>query len=483
MKIKVLFVLVFTILLASIAFAEVKRSNKTGAFPETYRNEVYLRTGQAGCLSCHDNNLREMSQRAGPIQHAMADMGRAYGKEIDVIYCINCHTVPAGGLGPKMGTALHGSHTPERGFTGDCWSCHIVRPEDGVISLWDREKYNPSVASSWWTIISDDGPNYDTPMVTVREWLTLRKNYEGYRDGFTMDAVFNAKISANQNKMSDQEDQYVAQNYGKPEEFLPKNMSNYTITLTGPGVTKPKTYTIADLKKFKQEKLTLVRQCAINPAGGAMIYQTEYEGVPILELLKDAGVKPNANYLKMYAYDGWMNPVNMKTDWFKKSQVSLKLRGKDLPEHFGGPVMYSLPGEIGSASTMWLKTIEVSEQDYDIVVPDEEISPIPGAMQMVNSGFFTPAVDGTVFGRKAKFEGWAFAWQGIKPSRLQFSADDGKTWHNFDLPLNTDPYKWVNWTLEWDAPKAGTYLIKVRAVADSHKLAQEVVTNAIVVIK
>ncbi len=479
MKTKVLLMLFCLMVLCTAALAELQLSSKTGAFPETYRNEVYQRTGERGCLVCHDD-LRALAQRAGPIQHSMADLGRAYGKEKNVIYCLTCHNISAGGLGPRLGEAIHSSHTPKRGFEGDCFSCHAVKP-DGTMVLWDRIKYDPSVTSGWATIM-DDTKAVLAPLNSVRQWLTQRQNYEGYRDGFTMDPDFKGKISFNQNLMTDELDQFVAQNYGKPESFLPKDLKDYKITVTGPMAMKTKTYTLDDLKKFKQITQIFTRPCAINPPGGAMIYQAEFTGISTMDLLNDVGMKPGANYLKITAYDGWQSPASIKTVKDRNGQLTLKMRGKDMPAKFGGPVASAIPGETGGANTMWVKTIEIMQVDHELLPPLRS-EPIPDVMETVNSGFLVPARDGTVVGKKATLEGWAYAWHNIKITRMLFSADNGRTWKEFFVPDNIDALKWINWKYEWEAPKAGVYLLKMKAVADGASVEQVTESNIIVVVK
>ncbi len=467
------------LLFSGFAAAEVALSEKTGAFPENYHNEVYLRAGERGCLSCHDN-LNELSQRAGPKTHAVAYLGRAYGKIEEPTYCFVCHgPLPGSGNGPQFGGALHASHTPARGFTGDCFSCHLVDNE-GKFRLWDRVKYDVEITNAWPDIFTETD-SLLAPINTPRAWLEHRGNFNGFRDGFSIDSELKGTMQANQGGLTAKDDVYVAINYGLPETFLPAD-KDYKVTVTGDMANKTRTYTLEELRKRKQSTIRFTKSCAVNPANGSMVYNAEYTGIPLLELLNEAGIKEGANYVRMTAYDGWQGALNLRILKKHGGIVALKMFDKNIEPMYGGPVAAAIPGEIGASSTMWLKTIEILKVDESIV-PPLVLGPIKDKMEVVSSGFLTPARDGTIIGKKTAITGWTYAFSGIPVTYIELSADRGKSWKRFDMPQNADPLQWVNWKFEWEAPASGVYMLKVRAYADSSALKQLTEASVIVVVK
>ncbi len=67
-------------------------------------------------------------------------------------------------------------------------------------------------------------------------------------------------------------------------------------------------------------------------------------------------------------------------------------------------------------------------------------------------------------GQPITFEGSADAF-GSQVSYIEVSMDRGATWTRFDT-TDTTTEKWVYWYFTWTPEKEGSYVIKVRAIAD-----------------
>ena len=55
-------------------------------------------------------------------------------------------------------------------------------------------------------------------------------------------------------------------------------------------------------------------------------------------------------------------------------------------------------------------------------------------------------------------------WSGEgEVSKLEVSTDNGQTWELASLQESESPYSWRQWTYDWNADKAGYFLIRSRA--------------------
>jgi DMSO/TMAO reductase YedYZ molybdopterin-dependent catalytic subunit len=89
-----------------------------------------------------------------------------------------------------------------------------------------------------------------------------------------------------------------------------------------------------------------------------------WEGVPIRELLSRAGVKPEAKFVILHAYDnGWT--TNLPLADFNQDDVLLadKHDGEPISADHGGPVRAMVPRLYAWKSAKWLRGIELSATD------------------------------------------------------------------------------------------------------------------------
>jgi DMSO/TMAO reductase YedYZ molybdopterin-dependent catalytic subunit len=86
----------------------------------------------------------------------------------------------------------------------------------------------------------------------------------------------------------------------------------------------------------------------------------EWTGVPVLTLLNEAGIKPNANQVVFTATDGYQ--VNLPLEEILRDDVFLAhtVNGKILPKEHGFPLRLVVTGEFGSKWIKWVEHIEVT---------------------------------------------------------------------------------------------------------------------------
>lgn len=117
-------------------------------------------------------------------------------------------------------------------------------------------------------------------------------------------------------------------------------------------------------RSFTEDWITLC--CVSNEVGGDLIGNAFWSGVPIRDLLAEAGVKPGADAVLQTSKDGWNcgTPLAALTDPDRNAMLALAMNGKPLPIEHGFPVRMVVPGLYGYVSaTKWLVDLEVTSFD------------------------------------------------------------------------------------------------------------------------
>ena len=206
--------------------------------------------------------------------------------------------------------------------------------------------------------------------------------------------------------------------------------------------------------------------CVSNVVGGGLVGNARWLGVRLDDLLRDAGISPDADQIIGRSVDGYTCgfPVEAATDG-RDAIVAFGMNGEPLPLEHGFPLRLVVPGLYGYVSaTKWLSEIEVTtfEDVTQYWVPrgyaDRAPIKIQSRIDSV-SGFGTlePAEDGTVaVGGVA----WAQT-RGI--SAVQVRVGDGD-WQEAELgdALNDDT--WRQWAYRWTPDSTGRTTVTTRAV-------------------
>ena len=93
---------------------------------------------------------------------------------------------------------------------------------------------------------------------------------------------------------------------------------------------------------------------------GAFADNAEWTGVPLSTLLAEAGIKPEASQLAIYALDGYR--MILPLEGIQRDGVFLAhtVNGEILPREHGFPLRLVVTGKVGSAWVKWIEHIEVS---------------------------------------------------------------------------------------------------------------------------
>jgi DMSO/TMAO reductase YedYZ molybdopterin-dependent catalytic subunit len=88
--------------------------------------------------------------------------------------------------------------------------------------------------------------------------------------------------------------------------------------------------------------------------------------VPLGTILQSAGILPNARFVNFYAYDGYMDSVDLLDAFHPQTILAYGMNGRDLPVPHGAPVRLRVETQIGYKSLKYLQRIVVTDQFVDM---------------------------------------------------------------------------------------------------------------------
>jgi DMSO/TMAO reductase YedYZ molybdopterin-dependent catalytic subunit len=288
---------------------------------------------------------------------------------------------------------------------------------------------------------------------------------------------------------------YVRNHYQMPKLDAKK----YRLEVKG-AVKKPLSLSLDDLGKLKEVTQSLTLECAGNGRGflkpkqkgvqwelGA-VSTAEWTGVPLSAVLAMAGVEKGAVEVILDGADKGdpkkdIQPPreisfsrSMALSKALKPEVMLawKMNGKELTAEHGYPLRAVVGGWFGMASVKWLTRILVTKTpyrgfdqtiDYAIWTQDEhgldQLTPLTETE--VKASIARPFAGETVAAGKA-YRVHGAAWAGeSEVSKVEVSADGGKTWSAAKLLGKAVPFCWRLWEYEWKPAEAGSAVLMARA--------------------
>ncbi|TCC28799.1 molybdopterin-dependent oxidoreductase [Kribbella sindirgiensis] len=212
-------------------------------------------------------------------------------------------------------------------------------------------------------------------------------------------------------------------------------------------------------RRLIERDITLT--CVSNEVGGPYAGNARWIGVPIADLLREAGVRQGADAVKSTSVDGLTigTPLAALTDG-RDAILALAMNGEPLPFEHGFPVRMVVPGLYGYVSaTKWIVDFEVTRfRDFSAYWTDRGWS--VEAPIKTSSRIDVPKGFATVKAGPAVAAGVAWAQRrGI--SKVEVKVDNGP-WQPARLAPVDGPDTWRQWTFRWNATP-GTHKLTVRA--------------------
>ncbi|MFF5636004.1 molybdopterin-dependent oxidoreductase [Streptomyces sp. NPDC012825] len=248
---------------------------------------------------------------------------------------------------------------------------------------------------------------------------------------------------------------------------VPKVDANrWRLRLHGTGVREELTLTLRDLMARRTVERDITLACVSNEVGGPYVGNARWLGVPLADLLREAGVRPPseggpADQLVARSVDGMTigTPVEDVMDG-RDALLAFGMNGEPLPFEHGFPVRMVVPGLFGYVSACkWIESIELTTFDaYDAYwVPRGWAAEAPVKTQ---SRIDTPRPFGRPAAGTVMVAGVAWAQhRGIR--RVEVRIDDGP-WREARLAAEDTRDTWRQWTYPWEAAP-GRHTLTVRA--------------------
>ena len=287
--------------------------------------------------------------------------------------------------------------------------------------------------------------------------------------------------------------------------LVPENIDidNWKITIDGESVSKPRTFTLQELKSnFQQHTYQLTLECGGNgrsefdpPAKGnqwtiGAVSCAEWTGIRLGDVLEEAGFDKNAVYVGYHAADQHLsrNPqkeaisrgVPIAKALQDETLLAFKMNGEDIPLVHGYPLRLVAGGWPASASGKWITRISVRDRIHDGAkmtgssyrvpckpvapgekVKDEEMCIIES---MPVKSLITYPKSGAIIkeGKSLSIRGHAWAGE-FEVKEVSYSIDFGSSWQKCELKKPVNRLAWQRFTATVDLPKEGYYEIWSRA--------------------
>lgn len=137
------------------------------------------------------------------------------------------------------------------------------------------------------------------------------------------------------------------------------SFTNWGLSIEG-RVAQPKSYSLAELKRFPSRTQITRHTCE---EGWTAI--AEWTGVPLSLILNSAGILPSARFVNFYAYDGYMESIDMLDAFHPQTILAYGMNGQNLPVPHGAPVRLRVETQIGYKSVKYLQRIVVTDNFVD----------------------------------------------------------------------------------------------------------------------
>ncbi|MEU8177020.1 molybdopterin-dependent oxidoreductase [Microbispora hainanensis] len=226
-------------------------------------------------------------------------------------------------------------------------------------------------------------------------------------------------------------------------------------------VDRPVELTFADLLKRPLMEADVTLTCVSNEVGGPYIGNARWLGARLADVLREAGIRRDADMLLSVSQDGWTcgTPVDMVMDG-RDALLAVAMNGEVLPESHGFPVRQVVPGLYGYVSaTKWVTEIRVTRFDQD----EGYWTPrgwAPKGPIKTQSRIDLPRDGDDVTTGRTTVAGVAWAQhRGVDAVEVRV---DGGAWQQAKLAQVPGPDTWRQWSLDLDLTP-GRHTIAVRA--------------------
>ena len=143
------------------------------------------------------------------------------------------------------------------------------------------------------------------------------------------------------------------------QELLGNRFADWRLVVEG-SVARPHAFSLAELQRMPSRTQITRHTCE---EGWSAIAQ--WTGVPLRSVLEAAGIRSTARFVQYYAYDGWVDGIDMLDALHPQTILAYGMNGRDLPISHGAPIRLRVEKQLGYKSMKFLKRIVVTDHFDD----------------------------------------------------------------------------------------------------------------------
>jgi len=231
--------------------------------------------------------------------------------------------------------------------------------------------------------------------------------------------------------------------------------SQWSLSVTG-AVEEDVEFDLDDLREFPREERFVTLRCVGDYLNGLQMDNALWSGVPVAELLDEAGTR--GSFVMLRAWDSYYNELPLEA--LQPGLLADRMNGRPLPRGHGAPIRALVPGHWGEVNVKWLTEIEVLDRPAEGYWEKrgwEGTGPVKTVAKLRRT-------NDTGRGR-VELAGHAYAGtRGIRA--VEVSRDGGETWTEAELsePLPGEDV-WRQWRHAYTATES--HEVVVRAIDDT----------------
>ena len=241
------------------------------------------------------------------------------------------------------------------------------------------------------------------------------------------------------------------------------NVDLWHLEITG-FVQNPTTWRLQDLLGFQATMQQTTLMCISNGLDAGLISNAIWKGLPLRDLLDQAGVLSGAARVRFYGVDNYTDTVPLEKAMEPTTLLAYEMNGEHLPDRHGYPLRVIVPGYFGEKNVKWLTRVEVTDANAkgfyetqgwgpDFIVPTRSRIDVPEDWAFVSLGNLAAPIEvkGIAYGGD----------RGI--SRVELSFNDGQTWSDAEIYYSGGHLAWSLWKASWTPTATGDYALVARA--------------------
>jgi DMSO/TMAO reductase YedYZ molybdopterin-dependent catalytic subunit len=228
-------------------------------------------------------------------------------------------------------------------------------------------------------------------------------------------------------------------------------------------VETSQSFSYDDLTAMSATTQETTLRCISDQPGGGLMSNAAWTGVPLKSLIEAAKPQPGVMEVVLYGADNYSDTFAFEKAMNPTTLVAFGMNGRPLPANHGYPVRVIVPGLYGEKNVKWVTRVELVAVDAKGFYEKQGWG--PNFVVPTSSRFDQPDDKGKIqlaMAAGVRLKGVAHGGdRGI--SRVEVSADDGRTWQEAKVDYARSPSAWSLWSYDWRPREPGEYKLAVRA--------------------